>query len=79
MPASRAPRPACDYERAYRELVGGSPVPPARPCSPEVPEPRAYPAPPAGSTGYALCNGHLSDLFDARERAARPVPLSGAQ
>ena len=73
MSAGRAGRPSCEYDRAYKELVSTleplaqrSPTP----CSPEVPEVRDYPPPPAGRPSYVLCNGHLSDLFTARERGA---------
>ncbi|MCI4339908.1 MAG: hypothetical protein L3J73_01380 [Thermoplasmata archaeon] len=72
MPA-RAARPACEAERAYRDLIGrpssdtrGG----ANACSPEVPEARDFPAPPPGGSKYILCNGHLRDLFDEQARAA---------
>lgn len=77
MPLVRSPLPVCEYDKAYRELVSAPPSspPPARsPCSPEPPEARAYPPPPSGGPEYVLCNGHLSDLFDARDRATRPTP-----
>lgn len=68
-----ANRPSCEFERAYRDLVPLSPTPqPESACSPEVPELREYPLPPNGGRRYALCNGHLTDLFDARDRAASP-------
>ena len=76
MALSRGPRPLCEFDRAYRELVSELPTSPARvrsPCSPEPPEGRAYPPPPSGGPNYVLCNGHLSDLFDARDRAMHPT------
>lgn len=81
MVANRIARPACEFNRAFRELVGippTGPEPPMTPCSPETPEARDYPAPPAGAGKFVLCNGHLSDLFDARNRAARPIVRVGA-
>jgi hypothetical protein len=60
------PRPKCEADRAYRELIGHPPnetVGGSTLCSPEPPEPRDYPPPPAGSPKFVLCNGHLRDLF----------------
>lgn len=76
--AARVPRPVCEYDRAYRELIGKAVAPlPLTACSPETPEVREYPPPPSGGRQYALCNGHLSDLFDARKRSSPQVPLAG--
>ena len=79
MNANRPPRPSCEFERAYRDLVPLSAPPrPEAACSPETPELREYPLPPEGGRRYSLCNGHLSDLFDARDRSTRPskVPVT---
>lgn len=73
MSVIRPPPPPCEYDRACRELIPGSSAAagrPQAPCSPEPPELRDYPPAPAGSPPFRLCNGHLSDLFDAQERAS---------
>ena len=77
MGASRNLRPACEFDRAYHELIGASRPEAggaASPCSPETPEVRDYPAPRTGAAPYVLCNGHLRDLFDAQSRLAPAVP-----
>lgn len=70
----KAARP-CEFARAYSELVAsretGAP-PPVRSCSELGPEERPYPPSPTGRP-YSLCNGHLRDLFEALERASKPV------
>ncbi len=73
---TRAARPICEADRAYRDLIGhlssetrgGVTI-----CSPEPPEARDFPEPPAGSPKYVLCNGHLRDLFDEQARASPRV------
>ena len=79
MSATRIVRPSCEFERAYRDLVplSATRLPDAA-CSPETPELRDYPLPPDGGPKYALCNGHLTDLFDAQERSARPARVAAA-
>ncbi|MCI4369885.1 MAG: hypothetical protein L3J81_00985 [Thermoplasmata archaeon] len=77
IPHPHRPRPVCEVERAYRELVGhgragtrdGTSA-----CSPEIPEERSFPAPPDHGTPYTLCNGHLRDLFDEQALARTPAP-----
>jgi hypothetical protein len=76
MPA-RSARPACEVDRAYRDLIGRSPVETkggSNACSPEAAEPRSFPAPPTGGKSYALCNGHLRDLFDELARLPAKPP-----
>jgi hypothetical protein len=76
---SRPPRPVCEVDRAYRDLVGHPPaetIGGSNACSPEPPEPRDFPAAPAGEKSYVLCNGHLRDLF-AEQARARPLSSSG--
>jgi hypothetical protein len=59
----------CESERAFLELVGEVTESSERgACSPEAAESRAYPPPIDGGRPYFLCNGHLRDLFDARDR-----------
>ena len=80
MSATRTPRPVCEVERAYRELVGrASAETPAgaHPCSPEPAEVREYPLSPSGGPRYVLCNGHLRDLFDEIARLPRPAAPAG--
>ena len=77
MSASKVAPPACEFERAYREMIEDPhSLLPATPCSPETPEAREYPPAHTGSPRYVLCNGHLSDLFDARERSAHPSEIA---
>ncbi|HTP54965.1 MAG TPA: hypothetical protein VML94_08440 [Thermoplasmata archaeon] len=78
---SRAARPVCEVDRAYRELIGRSPAETSggsNPCSPEAPEPRSFPAARAGEKQYVLCNGHLRDLFDEQAKLSslksHPIP-----
>ena len=71
--AVRPPRPVCEVDRAYRDLIGrprSDTLGGGNPCSPEVPEAREYPAPRPAGKNYILCNGHLRDLFDEQARAA---------
>ncbi|MFY9716985.1 MAG: hypothetical protein WAK40_03505 [Thermoplasmata archaeon] len=68
---TRAARPVCEVDRAYRELIGRPPAETtggSNACSPEAPEPRSFPAAPAGEKEYILCNGHLRDLFDEQAK-----------
>jgi hypothetical protein len=75
-PSARRPRAVCEVDRAFWELfgharagtTGGSGV-----CSPEAPEPRDFPAPPAGGTKYTLCNGHLRDVFEEQAHIRTPA------
>lgn len=71
MNATRPPRPVCEVDRAYLDLIPrprSETVGAASLCSPEVPELREYPAAPAGARNYVLCNGHLTDLLDEQAR-----------
>jgi hypothetical protein len=78
IPAARPPQPACEVDRAYRDLIGRAPADTlggANPCSPEPPVAREFPAPFPAGKNYVLCNGHLRDLFAEQARAAaRPPP-----
>jgi hypothetical protein len=76
MSGARAPRPVCDADRAYRDLLGHPRTEIAGSisvCSPEIPEVRDYPAPVRGGARFVLCNGHLRDLFDELARSRGPV------
>ena len=66
--ASRAPPLACEFARAHLELIGSVGGPETHgACSHEPPEVRSFPASSAGSRSYALCNGHLRDIYTALE------------
>jgi len=76
MSANRAPRPVCEIDRAYRELIGrprSESTGTSNPCSPEPPEVRDYPASLLQGRNYFLCNGHLRDLFDELGRTPAPT------
>jgi hypothetical protein len=76
-PPGPPPRRACEIDRAFRELLGRPWIgrgDPTSGCSPEPPEVRSFPAPLPAGDGYALCNGHLRDLFEALEGARRGSP-----
>ena len=67
-PPLRRVRQPCDVVRAFHELLGRpwpGPRGDAAGCSPDSPELRDFPAPKRSGENYALCNGHLRDLFDA--------------
>ena len=67
-PPIRAPPRQCEIDRAFRELIGRPwlPAPGAgSDCSPDPPESRDYPLSPHNGAKFALCNGHLRDLFEA--------------
>jgi hypothetical protein len=77
MSGVRAPRPTCEVDRAYRELLGrprSATAEADHPCSPEPPEARDYPAPAPGGKNLVLCNGHLRDLFEEQARARPAIP-----
>ena len=79
MIAGHLARQKCEVDRAFRELLGHPRTIPSGTeslCSPEAPELRDYPAPPVPGKGYALCNGHLRDLFDELAHEPRPVAPS---
>ena len=66
LPGGRRNHHACEFERAYAELVqphergARSPI---GLCSDAGAEERSFPPSPSGKP-YFLCNGHLRDLFD---------------
>jgi hypothetical protein len=69
--SGKAPPHPCEFDRALEDVLGPAhgPKPEARSnCSPEAPEERDYPLPPAPRQKYFLCNGHLRDLFEAMSR-----------
>ena len=75
-PPARKLRVSCEYDRAYRELIGTAASPGSRnTCSEEAPESRAFPSQDDAARSYALCNGHLRDLYGALDRA-RPASRS---
>jgi hypothetical protein len=70
LPHGGRPVRPCEFERAYADLLAPRTARPrarAVPCSPESPEERGFPEPPAGARNYSLCNGHLRDLFTGLE------------
>jgi len=76
MAAPRPPRPVCEVDRAFRELLGhprSDTREAASLCSPEPPVVRDYPATPVPGAAYVLCNGHLRDLFDELSHAPPPA------
>ncbi len=80
MAAPRPPRPVCEVDRAFLELVGrprSETSAASSVCSPEPPELRPFPVPRVGAREYILCNGHITDLFDELARAKGPRPTVG--
>jgi hypothetical protein len=79
---ARIVRLPCDVDRAIRELTGhprATDAPGTHECSPEPPELRSYPVPPAGGVAYTLCNGHLRDVFEAVAPPRHPTaPAPGS-
>lgn len=68
VPSQRPARPVCEFKRAHRELLGvEAQSVEDHGCSPDTPEPRAYPVSVSGGRPFVLCNGHLRDVFSALE------------
>jgi hypothetical protein len=79
--STRPVRLSCEVARAFQELFG-RPWPGtesgAAGCSPDVPERRDFPAPTRSGENYALCNGHLRDVFEAIALNAPAAPAPAA-
>ena len=70
-------RRTCDFDRALADLGTPSEDIPKfarQACSPEEPEIHDYPGPPPGGSPYALCNGHIRDLFQLLADRRTVVP-----